>query len=911
MIVNLDDDLIEGIVARYGPRVSRINLSSNGLRGLGNIERISPCLEKLNLSQNDLVDVRPLSRLSSLTDLNLADNNVSDLSALASLPLLQNLDISGNNISSIASLSCLPGQLSQLKSLHLEGNPVCGLLGYPHPVFAMFPTLETLDGIPREGARPPAATDLQQSQVMSQSSPSLSPTASSSSSSSAAALNALREQIETMERAFEMQERALTSSGLDAARQAASSFGSPSSEDAGVVEVDGDIESFPYLKLLQLWRRKALESMTQKSLTQKKLQQSLSLLKELRTKHGQEMKAQQLTALSYKEKGTAASEKASFWESKVGEAEAKLAQELRYRAIVDRERLDSQFKLRGLRSFLDRAKEQLEEEALAGMVRVDQAARKLKAFESRLFQAAERVQFAAALVAQKEVVLRNSAAAAEAIRRLQAAAPGLPAVSQQQEAENWADDSADESNPPLLSDLVLRPETEALLRTVFRKLDPSESGTVAVQVLRACLSSGDDADGQSDGDGGVLSTLQEKEEEEEDEDAITWTHNAGTLVRSALGPSQWARLHRGLASLAGAAEAMTWGEFLLLLLPRKDERLAALSGPELEALRVAGLWGDAAWGLVPLALPKVFDAHALARPAQQQSADIKRLQAERRFLMERVQDMGRTLERRAEAIKGHFELELRRARLKEGHLQTQVTELRSALESAETRLQDAAEAHNAIHKTATDRALAAEKGLAEAREALSARKNQETHALEACILEEKAKYTRLETEHNLLQREASKREIKCKGLQRDVMRLQAQLAEDKARLALESDNARASLATEAERLQSEWAAEKQALENRIAALEDQAAATATAAGGGGGGEGSTARDEFESVRQHMLILRSMPPPQNPLPADAPLSEQQEQLRKVVSAGGLGQTDVYAVHLNKLLRLAEEAISKSH
>jgi hypothetical protein len=61
----------------------------------------------------------------------------------------------------------------------------------------------------------------------------------------------------------------------------------------------------------------------------------------------------------------------------------------------------------------------------------------------------------------------------------------------------------------------------------------------------------------------------------------------------------------------------------------------------------------------------------------------------------------------------------------------------------------------------------------------------------------------------------------------------------------------------------------------------------------------------------MHILRSMPLPQNILPADAPLSEQQEQLRKVVSAGGLGQTDVYAVHLNKLLRLAEEAISKSH
>ena len=95
MITNLDDDLISGIVAKFGANVTRINLSSNGLRGLGNIEKISPCLEKLNLACNDLVDVRPLQNLSTLTELDLSENSRSDISALAALTRPERINLSG------------------------------------------------------------------------------------------------------------------------------------------------------------------------------------------------------------------------------------------------------------------------------------------------------------------------------------------------------------------------------------------------------------------------------------------------------------------------------------------------------------------------------------------------------------------------------------------------------------------------------------------------------------------------------------------------------------------------------------------------------------------------------------------------------------------------------------------------
>jgi len=891
MLSSLDDDFVEGIVARFGATVTRINLSSNGLRGIGNIDKISPCLEKLNLSQNDLIDIRPLSKLATLTELNLSENSVADVSALVSLTRLETLDLSGNNISSLASLAEIAPHLSQLKSLNLFGNPICDTLGYPLPIFSLFPSLSLFDGLERQASMQSLSATTSSSS--STSLPNLGPLSSSSlapadapSSSSSTTFTALRAQLEAMERAFDMQERALSVDGLDMEAAAAVA------EVGGIEELAG--KPFPFLKMLQLWRKTALESMTQLSVTQKRLQASLATLKDERAKHGQQLKAQSLTTLSYREKSAATEEKASFWESKVEELETKLSQEVKYRAIVDRERQDSQYKLRSLRSFLDQAKAQMEQDAVGALLRVDQATRSLKSFESRLLQASERVQFAAALVAQKEVVLRNTAAAMEAERRIQEQAFPSPS----------GDDisPSSEATEPLLSSLSLRPEVEALLRTVFRQLDTEESGAVVVEVLVTYLLS----------------------------------QNTSTMLSSTMGGAQWDRLCQGLQSLPQES-TLTWGEFLLQLLPSRSEaKLAGLSAPELRDLQASKVWGDSEWGLVPLLLPKDMSEFGTVVSSASSNPEVRRLHAERAFLLSRVQDMGRTLDRRAEAVKGYFEQELRRARLKEGRLQSQVAELRVALESAEKRLQDATEAHNAVHKSASDRAAALEQQLGELQERLDVRKDSETQALETSLLEEKTRYTRLETEHSLLQRESSKREIKAKGLQRDVMRLQAQvaqLAEEKSRLQADAENEKLDQANEVKGLNDAWNADKQRvieLEMQLEVLarrrreeedgvvvgghdvEGKTEASAVAVAEEDAGEAKS--DEFERVRREMQALRSTLPAASTAAltlsgTERASTEASPALRQVLSAGGLGQADVYAVHLQKLLRLAEEAINK--
>ena len=903
MLTNLDDEFIQGIVARFGATVTRINLSSNGLRGIGNIDKISPCLEKLNLSQNDLIDIRPLSCLATLTELNLSENSVADVSALVSLTGLETLDLSGNNISSLASLAEIAPHLNQLKSLNLFGNPVCDTLGYPLPIFSLFPSLALFDGFERQASlqTPLGAAFSSSSSTVSKGGPlsfssssSFSSPADAPSSSSSTTFTALRAQLEAMERAFEMQERALNVDRLDmeAASDAAEA-------EMGGIEEQPSGNSVPFLKMLQLWRRTALESMTQLSVTQKRLQASLATLKDERAKHGQQLKAQSLTTLSYREKSAATEEKASFWESKVEELETKLTQEAKYRAIVDRERQDSQYKLRYLRSFLDQAKAQMEQDAVGALLRVDQAARSLKSFESRLLQASERVQFAAALVAQKEIILRNTAAAMEAERRIQEQAFSSPRGD-----ENPV---LSEAPAPLLSSLTLRPEVEALLRTVFRQLDTEESGAVVVEVLVAYLLS----------------------------------QNTSRMLSSTMGGAQWDSLCQGLQTLPQES-TLTWGEFLLQLLPSRSEaKLAGLSARELYDLQASKIWGDFEWGLVPLLLPKDLGELGTVASSALSNPEVRRLHAERAFLLSRVQDMSRTLDRRAEAVKGYFEQDLRRARLKESRLQAQVAELRVALESAEKRLQDASESHNAVHKSASDRAAALEQQLEELQERLSARKDSETQALETSLLEEKTRFTRLETEHSLLQRESSKREIKAKGLQRDVMRLQAQvaqLAEEKSRLQADAEKEKLDQAHEVKSINDAWNTDKQRVielemqlelwarrrreedEGMVVGgqgkeAEGEGEAAAVAAGAEEEEDAGEAKsDEFERVRREMRALRSTIPAVSTAALTSPGTERASTeaspaLRQVLSAGGLGQADVYAVHLQKLLRLAEEAINK--
>ena len=104
---------------------------------------------------------------------------------------------------------------------------------------------------------------------------------------------------------------------------------------------------------------------------------------------------------------------------------------------------------------------------------------------------------------------------------------------------------------------------------------------------------------------------------------------------------------------------ISWGEFLLQLIPTTTTTTTAaadgepLSIIEMSSLRTSGLVGDDDWGSARLQVVLPDDNNNNTTTTTTTNNDeISRLTKERHYLLEKLQRMGRTLERRAEGIKG-------------------------------------------------------------------------------------------------------------------------------------------------------------------------------------------------------------------------------------------------------------------
>ncbi|CAG9101405.1 unnamed protein product [Plutella xylostella] len=139
----------------------------------GKLDLESFCLEPdvshfiyypLNRTTNQLalVQIATVVEWSHLTELNLSRNRLTCLDGFelpTTTPRLKHLDLSHNHFTKISSL--LPSRGLNLKSLKLEGNPLCGDYideqRYVKVVRMVFPTVDEIDGvyIPRSGTLPP------------------------------------------------------------------------------------------------------------------------------------------------------------------------------------------------------------------------------------------------------------------------------------------------------------------------------------------------------------------------------------------------------------------------------------------------------------------------------------------------------------------------------------------------------------------------------------------------------------------------------------------------------------------------------------------------------------------------------------------------------------------------------------
>jgi len=684
------------------------------------------------------------------------------------------------------------------------------------------------------------------------------------SSEQAEKLRALELQLESMEQLFALQEQVLGKSGYQAGQQAlldSTSQHPPSS----------DLDTLPFVRLLQAMRQELMRSKMGALELERRLEESTKECSRLRAGLCDAETESTAHSLLLGERTASLTRKLEALRAQLAAAEEGLGEARIQARRADARSSRSEGEVRSLRTTIESARDRFDANILGSTVGFMQHVQSLRAMEERLQHAARRVAFASSIVAQKEVVLRNSLAAIESERRTMQAVVvtgSLPGG----------------AGGALLSTLQLQPEAEGILCSLFRGLDTDDSGKVVGSLLLTVLV----GDGCSEG-------ASSKEE----------------VFGDSLGAGQWARLLAGLRALGAEAE-LTWGEFLLLLLPPADpalQRAVALSAAEMEGLRRAGLLGDGDWGAAAL-LRVDMSAQPQADPASPSSSrEVAVLHAERAYLLVRLQSMGRTLERRAEGIKAYFEGELSKMRLREGRAQQQTRELRDAYSVLEARLAEAEMAWRAEKERLEGRSAVLETECSQLRVSLDSRLGGELARHEAAAAEERSRYSRLETEHLLLQREHSKRDVRLKGLQRDVVRLQAAVAaagtdraalerraEDEAAAARELRQSSSDMTIrllEGEKELALLQAHLVELEGRLrvseAASRDSAAAAAVFAAA--------------------AATTAEPPPAAESSAQA-LRSQMDVLRAMPREAAASHADVYTAHLTKLLRLAEEAINKS-
>ena len=597
------------------------------------------------------------------------------------------------------------------------------------------------------------------------------------------------------------------------------------------------VQKFPYYILLQSWRQQVIKCLMAKSFVDKELEAATRNTKSLRESFFNEMQKMESNTLMWKQHGAAQAEKCellSQQQSSVHEAllfEKKAHAETN--AFLQRMRKD----MGSLVSFLSYFKVQMDKQHVTEQAQWMQYSQQLAEQQQRLTLATERLSFISLFVAQKNVQLRNSIAALDGERRLihwtmireRERLEHEKTQSRRVTAESRSSDipdkdvfihSSDESYAPatpLLSEVLLSAESEGMFKAVFRRLDVDDAGFVSTRLILNVISGPAlQIPIHSGGEGGSSSTGQEIASAfvsqlsamKKDPSLLQQLLDGdllsplGVFLCRSVGLNQWANfllslLQSFLSADLSEEPTVTWGECLLAMISDPSHpplgqtgRHCALSVREMKELRELQLIGDIEWGAVPLQIPSKFqqsrDVHRNSIASSHSSfaeggmfdrdkqKEISRLSMERKFLLNSLQQMGRSLERRAESIKAYFEGDLRKHAMKEKKLQVQLREAITGKETIERRFQESELSHsNATEKLQRTLALLSEEN-GKLREQLGEQRTDEEKRMERLLQDAAAKQARQETELAVLQRECAKKEVRAKALQRDLLRLQSQ-----------------------------------------------------------------------------------------------------------------------------------------
>ncbi|XP_062317953.1 leucine-rich repeat-containing protein 56 isoform X1 [Osmerus eperlanus] len=118
-----------GNFGAYLPRLLQLKLNNSMITSVRDLGTTLAHLQVLWMSRCSLVDLDGIPSFTSLKELYVAYNSISDLSQVSMLEHLQLLDLEGNDVDDLVQVQYL-GLCSELRTLTLEGNPVCVC---PHP----------------------------------------------------------------------------------------------------------------------------------------------------------------------------------------------------------------------------------------------------------------------------------------------------------------------------------------------------------------------------------------------------------------------------------------------------------------------------------------------------------------------------------------------------------------------------------------------------------------------------------------------------------------------------------------------------------------------------------------------------------------------------------------------------------
>uniref|UniRef100_A0A673WEI1 Leucine rich repeat containing 56 n=1 Tax=Salmo trutta TaxID=8032 RepID=A0A673WEI1_SALTR len=118
-----------GNFGAYLPKLVQLKMNNSMIMSVRDLGTTLSHLQVLWMSRCNLADLDGIPSFSSLKELYVAYNSVSDLSQVSMLENLQLLDLEGNDVNDLVQVQYL-GLCSQLRTLTLEGNPVCMC---PHP----------------------------------------------------------------------------------------------------------------------------------------------------------------------------------------------------------------------------------------------------------------------------------------------------------------------------------------------------------------------------------------------------------------------------------------------------------------------------------------------------------------------------------------------------------------------------------------------------------------------------------------------------------------------------------------------------------------------------------------------------------------------------------------------------------